>query len=138
LWAAYEPGKLSTGCIDKLSDKENTLLFASASIWEISVKAALGSADFAIDVIDFLRGLRMNDYTEIAVTSDHAIVQMGLPMLHKDPFDRMLIAQAATEKACLLTTDADVLRYEGPLEQHALKALYTIEIGESLATVLLR
>jgi len=116
LWAAYEPGKLSKRCVDKLSDQENTLLFSSVSVWEISIKTALGRDDFAINVIDFLRGLRLNDYNEMVVTSDHAIAQMSLPMLHKDPFDRMLIAQAIVEKVSLLTADTDVLRYEGPIE----------------------
>ena len=65
--------------------------------------SALGRSDFTVDVNDFLRGLRLNDYNEIPVKSEHAIAQMHLPMLHKDPFDRMLIAQVAVENVCLLT-----------------------------------
>ena len=66
---------------------------------------------------DFLRGLRLNDYNEIPVKSEHAIAQIHLPMLHKDTFDRMLIVQAAVENVCLLTADSDVLRYEGSIEK---------------------
>jgi len=117
LWAAYEPEKLSVGCVDTLSDKKNTLLFSSASIWEICIKATLGRDEFTVDVVDFLRGLRLNDYNEMPVKSEHAIMLMCLPMLHKDPFDRMLIAQATVEKVCLLTADAKVLQYEGPIER---------------------
>lgn len=117
LWAAYEPEKLPGGCRDKLSDRNNILLFSSASIWEISIKTSLGRSDFTVDVNDFLRGLRLNDYNEIPVKSEHAIAQIHLPMLHKDPFDRMLIAQATVENVCLLTADSDVLRYEGPIEK---------------------
>ena len=117
LRAAYEPENLSGSCIDKLSDHENVLLFSSVSIWEISIKTALGRSDFTVDAMDFLRGLRLNDYNELVVKSEHAIAQMRLPMLHRDPFDRMLIAQAIEEKVCLLTADSDVLRYEGPIEK---------------------
>ena len=117
LWAAYEPEKLPGSCRDKLSDRNNILLFSSASIWEISIKTSPGRSDFTVDVNDFLRGLRLNDYNEIPVKSEHAIAQIHLPMLHKDPFDRMLIAQATVENVCLLTADSDVLRYEGPIEK---------------------
>ena len=117
LWAAYEPEKLSGSCVEKLSDRENILLFSSVSIWEISIKTTLGRDDFVVDVRDLLRGLRLNDYNEMVVKSEHAIAQMLLPMLHKDPFDRKLIAQATVEKVCFLTADSEVLRYEGPIEK---------------------
>ena len=64
LWAAY--GKLSSDCIDKLSDQRSTLFFSSASIWEIVIKTKLGCDYFTVNVIDLLRGLRMNGYEEMS------------------------------------------------------------------------
>lgn len=75
----------------------------------------LGREDFQVDVSELLRGLRLNGYQELAVKSDHAIAQTYLPVLHRDPFDRILVVQAISEQITLLTVDEQVLRYEGPI-----------------------
>lgn len=115
LWAAYSPDKISGKGVELLEDSENTLIFSSASIWEVGIKAMLGREDFQVDVSELLRGLRINGYQELAVTSDHTIAQTYLPVLHRDPFDRILVAQATSEQITLLTADEQVLRYEGPI-----------------------
>lgn len=115
LWAAYQPDKLSKPAAQQLLAPENTLVYSSASIWEIGIKSKLGREDFQVDVTELLRGLRLNGYTELKITSDHAVAQMQLPDLHRDPFDRILLAQAIVEQMTLFTSDEKVLGYDGPI-----------------------
>lgn len=111
LWAAGEPDKLSEAVRSLLLDESNSLFFSSASIWEIVIKRGLGRDDFRVDPIRLRRMLVMNGYMEISVASDHALAVDGLPLLHKDPFDRILLAQARTEGLSLVTSDAQLVRY---------------------------
>ena len=95
---------------------EHELFFSAASIWEIVIKNGLGRDDFKVDARVLRRGLLDNDYTELAITSDHAAMVESLPLIHKDPFDRILIAQAIAEGFTLLTADSIVAKYPGPIE----------------------
>lgn len=115
LWAASMPGRLSKVAKKLIDDRDNALHFSAASIWEIAIKRSLGRSDFAVDPRLLRRGLLDNGYLEMAVTSEHAIVVDSLPMLHKDPFDRILIAQSMMEGALLLTSDSQISHYEGPI-----------------------
>jgi PIN domain nuclease of toxin-antitoxin system len=117
LWAAGMPERLSARAVALLNDRENRLFFSAASLWEIAIKRGLGRADFQIDGRVLRRGLLDNGYSELAISSEHAAATEGLPGLHKDPFDRLLVAQAAVEGITLLTADALVVRYPGPIEQ---------------------
>ncbi len=117
LWAAGMPERLSPGAVALLNDRENRLFFSAASLWEIAIKRGLGRADFQIDGRVLRRGLLDNGYSELAISSEHVAATEGLPGLHKDPFDRLLVAQAAVEGITLLTADALVARYPGPIEQ---------------------
>jgi len=80
-------------------------------LWEISIKNKLRRADFKVDLAVLRRNLLDNGYEEIAITSAHAIGIDALPTIHKDPFDRMLIAQTAVEGITLLTADNMVAEY---------------------------
>lgn len=111
LWAAGEPDKLSETSRLLLQDETNDLFFSSASIWEIVIKRGLGRDDFRVDPLRLRKMLVMNGYTEISVASDHALAVDGLPPLHKDPFDRILLAQARTEGLSLITADEQLTRY---------------------------
>jgi len=115
LWAAGEPHRLSPVARTLLEDPANDLLFSGASLWEISIKHQLGRADFRADPRLLRRGLRDNGYGELPVASAHAVALDTLPPLHKDPFDRILIAQAMVEGILLLTADPLVARYPGPI-----------------------
>jgi PIN domain nuclease of toxin-antitoxin system len=117
LWAAGMPHRLSSQARDLLSDPGNQPLFSAASIWEVAIKHTLGRADFRIDPRVLRRGLVDNGYTELPVTSLHAVNVAGLPPIHKDPFDRLLLAQALGEGVVLLTADAVLARYPGPVRQ---------------------
>ena len=111
LWSAGQPDKLSTVARTLLLDSSNALFFSAASIWEIVIKRGLGRDDFKVDPLRLRKQLVVNGYEEIAVSTDHALAVDVLPALHKDPFDRILIAQARTEGMLLLTADSQILRY---------------------------
>lgn len=115
LWAAGEPEKLSAKARSLLSSPENTLLFSAASIWEIVIKLGLGREDFKVDPHLLRKMMVLHGYIELPVTAEHALRVDTLPLLHKDPFDRILIAQAKTEGITLLSADANVLQYEGSI-----------------------
>jgi PIN domain nuclease of toxin-antitoxin system len=115
LWAAAEPGKLSAAARKLLEDERNELNFSAASIWEVAIKRGLGRADFQINPRLLRRSLLDNDYQELLIASRHAVALDSLPAIHKDPFDRILVAQAIVEGLILLTTDSVVAEYQGPV-----------------------
>ena len=117
LWAAGQPERLSASARKQIKNPKNEILFSAASLWEITIKNSLGRDDFRAEPRLLRRGLLDNGYTELPVTSQHAVNIDGLPPLHKDPFDRMLLAQALTEGITLLTSDAQLARYREPVRK---------------------
>ena len=117
LWAAGQPERLSPAARALLEDPLNELLFSAASLWEVAIKRGLGRPDFQVDPRLLRRGLLDNGYGELPVMSQHAVAVEGLPPIHKDPFDRMLIAQSIVEGIALVTTDPLVARYNGPVRK---------------------
>ena len=117
LWAAGQPERLSAAARRQLSNPKNELLFSAASLWEITIKRALGRDDFRVDPRVLRRGLLDHGYNELPITSEHAVSVDALPDLHKDPFDRILLAQALTEGVTLITADAQLARYPGPVRK---------------------
>ena len=115
LWAAGEPQKLSAKARRLLADTNNELMFSAASLWEVAIKRGLGRADFQVDSRLFRRGLLDNGYLELPVFSAHAVAVDSLPPIHKDPFDRLLVAQSLVEGMALLTSDATVAQYGGSI-----------------------
>ena len=117
LWAAGQPERLSSGARRQISDPDSELLFSAASLWEITIKASLGREDFRVEPRVFRRALLDNGYVELPITSEHAVNVETLPPLHKDPFDRLLLSQALVENVTLLTTDAQLAAYRGPVRK---------------------
>lgn len=117
LWAASAPRQLSVAACELMEDPVNELFFSAASFWEIAIKSNLGRSDFQVNSRMLRRGLLDNGYNELAITSEQAVFLDTLPPLHKDPFDRMLIAQATAEGIMLLTTDALVAQYPGTIKK---------------------
>ncbi|HWT51114.1 MAG TPA: type II toxin-antitoxin system VapC family toxin [Caulobacter sp.] len=115
LWVAEAPERLLDAAQDLLTAEATTPLFSVVSLWEISIKRAQDRADFQIDPHRFRRQLLGNDWRELPISSEHAILAGSLPALHKDPFDRMLLAQAIVEGARLLTMDRQLKRYGAPV-----------------------
>lgn len=116
LWVAAKPDKLSIKAKALIEQPENTLLFSAASIWELAIKGGLGRADFNVDVRLLRRSLLDNGYQELSIDSVHAVAVDQLPPIHKDPFDRILIAQAMVEGITLVTADAMVAEYPGAIQ----------------------
>jgi PIN domain nuclease of toxin-antitoxin system len=113
LWAAA--GTLPKKA-EKLVVSENyTLYFSPASIWEIVIKKSLGRSDFKVEPEVLRRGLLDNHYQDLPITSPHALAINDLPRIHKDPFDRILLAQAKAEGMSLLTSDRALQGYPGPV-----------------------
>ena len=117
LWAAGSPDQLPATARLLMEDPQNELLFSAASLWEIVIKRGLGRSDFQVDARVLRRGLLDNGYQELVITSEHSVSIDSLPPIHKDPFDRILVAQAIVEGITLLTADAVVAQYPGPVRQ---------------------
>ena len=116
LWAAGEPKRLSKQARTLIANPDNELLFSAASLWEVAIKRGLGREDFKVDARLLRRGLLDNGYSELPIISDHVVATESLPPIHKDPFDRVLVAQATVEGVALLTIDSLVAQYPGPIE----------------------
>ena len=115
LWAAGVPERLPDEARALLEDEDTNPFFSAASLWKVAIKNGLGRPDFSVDPRVLRRGLLENGYVEMAVTGAHAVEVDMLPPIHKDPFDRLLIAQARVEGLTLLTTDRIVASYPGPI-----------------------
>ncbi len=117
LWAAGKPSQLSRAARTLLNSPDNELFFSAASLWEIAIKQSLNRKDFQVDARLLRRGLLDNGYSELPVVSEHAVAIDSLPPIHKDPFGRILVAQAIVEGITLLTVDPFVARYPGPVRK---------------------
>jgi PIN domain nuclease of toxin-antitoxin system len=115
LWAAGEPRRLSKAARALIDNPDNELLFSAASLWEVAIKRGLGRKDFKVDARLLRRGLLDNGYRELPILSDHVVATESLPLIHRDPFDRILVAQATVEGITLLTIDSLLSQYPGPI-----------------------
>jgi len=116
LWAAGEPKRLSKQARTLIDNPDNELLFSAASLWEVAITRGLGREDLKVDARLLRRGLLDNGYSELPFISNHAVATESLPPIHKDPFDRVLVAQATVEGVTLLTIDSLVAQYPGPIK----------------------
>ena len=117
LWAAGHPDRLSATASALLQDPDKDLIFSAASLWEIALKRGLQRQDFLVDARLLRRALLDNLYQELPIAGGHAVAIDSLPPIHKDPFDRILIAQAMVEGITLLTVDPIVAQYPGPVRR---------------------
>ena len=100
-----------------IQDGANTLHFSAVTILEVAIKTSRRRAYFRLDPLLLRRQLLDNDYAEVSVTGQHAAAVARLPDLHKDPFDRLLAAQASEEGMLLVTADAMLASYPGPIQR---------------------
>jgi PIN domain nuclease of toxin-antitoxin system len=114
-WAANNSPQLSQTARDVLNDPANTLYFSVASLWEMAIKLGKGRTDFKLDPRLLRRNMLDNGYVELLVGAEHVLATLGLPPLHNDPFDRLLLAQASVEGFTLLTSDKQLAAYAGPV-----------------------
>jgi PIN domain nuclease of toxin-antitoxin system len=111
LWALITPKRLGKDARAALESPDNDILFSAASIWEIAIKSALKRSDFRIAPDIVAAAAIESGFTELPVKSAAAIQVAKLPDHHRDPFDRLLIAQAMTEPAMLYTVDTQLEVY---------------------------
>lgn len=115
IWASRDEVRLSSAARMYLQQAENELFFSVISIWEIAIKHGLQRHSFYIEPKMMRTRLLESGYQEVLLTGGHAVGVASLPPIHKDPFDRILMAQAMIEGLTLLTSDATVASYPGPI-----------------------
>jgi PIN domain nuclease of toxin-antitoxin system len=115
VWAMGEPERLPAGCAAMLEDPSNSLVFSIASLWELVIKQALGRPDFNLEPSLLRQALLDGGWQELPIEASHALAVSQLPPLHRDPFDRLLLAQAQVEGLLLLTADSQLSLYPGPI-----------------------
>lgn len=113
LWWAAQPERLPAELLEDLSDPEQPVCFSVVSLWEVAIKTSLGRPGFHVDGASLRQGLLSQGLTELPITAEHALAVEGLAWIHKDPFDRLLVAVAQVEGLTLLTADGSLSRY-GP------------------------
>ena len=111
IWALNEPAHLATATRDLLEDPSNEVTFSAASIWEIAIKAKLGITDFGFRPDQIARSARETGFVELPVSAEAAARVADLPLHHRDPFDRLLVAQAMVEPMRLYTADPQLAHY---------------------------
>jgi|SRR5580658_4777227 PIN domain nuclease of toxin-antitoxin system len=117
LWVPVNDLRISSQARGILSNPGNQFVFSVSSIWEIAIKRALHRRDFLFDPREIRRLMMENGYEELTIQSRHAVAVDSLAPIHKDPFDRILIAQAMVEGITLLTADPVIAKYPGPIRK---------------------
>jgi PIN domain nuclease of toxin-antitoxin system len=117
IWALLDDVRLSEEARETLGDLTNECFFSVSSIWELAIKRALKKPGFLHDPREIRTQLLANGYEELTIQSKHVVEVDSLPPIHKDPFDRILIAQATVEGITFLTADPMIARYPGPIRK---------------------
>lgn len=115
LWTVKGDARLTPAARALIADPAHGVAFSVASVWEVAIKAANRREDFNFDPLAVRSALLARDFGEVAITAEHAVAAANLPPLHRDPFDRMLVAQSIREGLTLLTIDRTLARYPGPI-----------------------
>jgi PIN domain nuclease of toxin-antitoxin system len=115
VWSAGSFARLSPKARGFMEIPGNTLIFSAASIWELTIKASRHPDTFKVDPRRLRRNLLNNGWEELVITSEHGVATKELPPIHKDPFDRILVAQATVEDLFLLTADTVLASYGAPV-----------------------
>ncbi|MDG6230521.1 type II toxin-antitoxin system VapC family toxin [Glaesserella parasuis] len=115
LWLAWDKKEnLSPQAVELLDDPTSEIYFSLASLWEIAIKSSLGKPDFDIDVEALEQGLIQVGCRMLAIELAHILKQAQYPFIHRDPFDRLLMAQAEVENVFFMTADTMILKYQKP------------------------
>ena len=115
VWAMGSPERLSAALAAMLQDPANTPVFSVASLWELVIKQGLGKPDFQVEPALLRRALLDGGWQELPVQAHHALAVAALPLLHRDPFNRLLLAQASSDGLLLITADQQLAAYPWPV-----------------------
>ena len=111
LWAAFDPERLSAKATKLLRSREVPLAFSLATLWEVAIKTSLGRPGFSVDPRRLHQALLAEGFTELTIQAPHIARVASLPWHHRDPFDRLLVAQAMEEQLTLLTAEVTLKDY---------------------------
>jgi len=111
VWVGYAPQRLDRSLAAELVDRRRDISFSVVSIWEVAIKASLGRDDFQVNPPALRLGLLEQGFRELPIQVNHVLSVQHLPRIHRDPFDRLLVAQAAEERLSLLTADRTLIGY---------------------------
>lgn len=113
IWLAKEPHKLSNKVKNILENTENIIYFSTVNLWEIALKTNLKKDGFKFDTVKLYQRLLENGFLELGIDHKYTKILENLSIIHKDPFDRMLIAQSMIDDLCLITNDDKIIQYQG-------------------------
>ena len=111
LWAALQPQRLPRKAAELMAARESPVAFSLATLWEVAIKASLRRPDFNVDAAELRRWLLSEGFTELPIAAGHVLKVAQLAWHHRDPFDRLLVAQAQVEAITLWTADAALRPY---------------------------
>lgn len=111
LWSVARSRRLPKDARSLILDAANEVFYSAASVWEVAIKSALRRRDFKANPTVLVRALAQSGFSELPVTAAHAVRVAGMQAIHRDPFDRLLVAQAIEDRLTLLTSDATPKRY---------------------------
>lgn len=117
LWTAQKSPRLSSAALKLINDPDNELIFSVASLWEFAIKCAKFPNEFNVAPTELREALLQNGYAELEIAARNVLATASLPLLHGDPFDRILLAQAAVEGIVLVTSDKRVQQYQGSVRK---------------------
>ena len=117
VWAMREPERLDPALVRLLEDPMNTPVFSVASLWELVIKRGLDRPDFQLEPSLLRQALLEACWRELPVEAHHVLAVGQLPPLHRDPFDRLLLAQAQADGLLLITADQQLAQYPGPVRR---------------------
>ena len=116
LWFVTDNDKLSSNARSIIKNSNNEVYFSAASAWEMSIKVRLGRLTIEEELEPFIiKQLSENNFSTLSITIFHSIYTSKLPDIHKDPFDRMIIAQSQVEDMPLISKDKNIEKYKIPV-----------------------
>ena len=117
LWAVVEPERLDVAIVGMLEDPLNTPVFSVVSLWELVIKRGLDRPDFQLEPPSLRQALLEAGWRELPVEAHHVLAVGQLPALHRDPFDRLLLAQSQADGLLLITSDRQLAQYPGSVRR---------------------
>lgn len=112
IWTLSDPEKLSNPAKDVITNSENKLFISIASLWEITIKQSIGKLDLEGDVLDIVEECEREGINILSIQPQHLKKLEQLPLIHRDPFDRLIISQAIYEGLTIVTRDSMIPKYD--------------------------
>jgi len=112
IWFFTGDSALSSIAEQTIRDRTNRIYLSTISAWELTIKISIGKLRFPGDAAGFMQAAQSNDITIVPIETTHLTVLKELPFIHRDPFDRMLVATAMSEQMTIITADGSIAQYD--------------------------